>query len=766
MKRKINFAMMDKRTKMIIAASIIGITVISVSLVGIAMINVPSPPEGSSLPPFFIEPDNLYYSENLNLYLMKSGDILYDYDLMDQGHNLLDFPIELDAPANFTYEGILDASVILEVSEINPLVPETGPIFSDVSIGEGLFSHIKVTIEIDLTYYNETDDGQIIVDNIMGNLTSYFSTEFFKVSNNTGLSPWRNTYLGYPSDFAAIWAKLPDDTLTLNHSLTSLNLGKIRNSPYKQLRIEANWDENTASAGIDLRDRDERWEYDTEFNFIAENAISILENAESTIKFTDIFSYSDVLEVPDYIDICNFNIYTYQGAEILDIEPFDNAEDNEYGRINLDLIDNHENNLTDQAFFKIKDSKLNEPCVKIRQYANTTIVSPGDKIKLTYNISNIGPITVYNIEVLSDFFGSARYDNVSGELVPVIASLASGSSIIREIILNATSTTGAGSYDIDVDYDAISDPTADITWRSTSLGGADYSTDGNNLYMRNGVNPDNTPFLITDIEYDTAVDVGEEVIYYVKITNIDKYNASNVVWRIADSNIGYNSTPVEGVIDEIKAGETIYFNFTLQIDTTNRFLGEYRENVNSFYLRWYNGTGEGALFTDNFEINMNIFPVIDHVFGPLIIITPTYSASSILKGDIVTLSINIKNIGDRIAEVLSITTIYENDAFTHYAGQGSLTYGPLAPGEEFTMILRVKLLRDFLNLHSIQFPIQATHYTGIDWYYDIDITSYQNLYSNMDITPTFILGVALIAACVFIVGENIFMLVRKVRNPV
>ncbi len=765
MSRKINFAMMDKRTKLIIAGAIIGITVVSVTFAGIAIMNIPPGPTPSNAPTFSVVADNLQYDEDLDLTVLKSGDLLYEYTLMDHGLDVLNFPVDLGAPANFSYDGIIDTVILLEVTEISPLDASNGPIYENPSsaIGEGLFSHIKVTIII---YLNNTDNetvfAQPCVDYIMGNLTSYFSTEFYMYDNDTYTSStpdyWTTEFIGFPTDFPAIWAKLPGDTLTLNHSLTTLNLGRIRNSPFKQLSITADWDEHTVDSGNDLMDLDERWEFTCSFNFLAENIINIIEGQETSIKFTDIFDITGSITVPSYVNTSTLNIGTYHGSMIESSTP-GGADMTDF---NLELITALHRTLSGSDGFGFSDNKLNSPCVKLIQTANSTFFNEGEEILITYIVENIGTVTAYDIDIVtnidSDIGASDHYLVVSGEPEPLnIDSLIAGSSVEKTFIINATSSTTNSEW-----Y------TAYINYEDYYNNG--YTTYGNQLFIRKNTNPSNLSTLVLDMNYITDIDVGDEVIFNGTITNLDDYVVTNVNWIVDDTLRGYNTSSITGTINSIAAHSTAIFSFSIKIDTFNRLFGEYHDSLIS--INWDNETGDVSAGPRTTEMNMNIHPMINSEFGPMIIIIPSYSISSPLKGGIITVSVDVKNVGDMIADDVILDIDYWDGStpspiFEVYGGLATIAFGPLEPGEEFTHIYKVKLLVDFDNENSIRIPIEVDYYGGfnIPGGYYAELISYPGLHNvPLVITPTNILSIVLGIVGVIAIIEAGFIF-KKSRNP-
>ncbi|MHA1729831.1 MAG: hypothetical protein ACTSWY_14040 [Promethearchaeota archaeon] len=219
----------------------------------------------------------------------------------------------------------------------------------------------------------------------------------------------------------------------------------------------------------------------------------------------------------------------------------------------------------------------------------------------------------------------------------------------------------------------------------------------------------------------------------------------------------------------IIANESREFNFTIQIDSMNRYFGTYIEAAIS--MRWYNPAEIYPSYVlncnDNFEINLNIHPRTDRTFGPLILITPTYSVTSTSTGGILTTSINVKNIGDRIANNLVIQYSTGSSTFSYYGGQVPyFNFGPLLPGEEFTEIVKLELDKDFIDTYSIQFPIFATYSTGADWVDPITLISYQNLYISTNgssgVNPTIGLTIALIAVIGVLVLENAILFKKRI----
>ena len=723
--------------------------------------------------------ENWNYEETLEINIEKSGDAIFRYDLLDHGVGRINFPIDdLDENANDTYSQINDVIITLDITEIQPLDLSNGPIRQNSfpSLGQGYFSHVSINFRF--YFPNPNDNSLEVMDKIssmVANLSIYLTTEFYVYNNYStiiGDDYLDITYIGIPQDFPDIWSKILDDSLTLD-SLTSIDVKKFKSSPFKQYHLVANWDEYPNLNGqTNLENLDERWEFDCTLNYLLKKAVVIKENVEKEIPISSLiqFSKDNILNIPLSVNESDLYIYPFIGASVTEVSPYDHDEDNYYGNIHWDLVNVHNRQLTDDPVtnsygsFSVIDDKSDQPCVKILQIVNTSQADTGEGIEVTYNITNVGTGTAYNIDVNSDVDTdmAGEFTLVSGEIEPTITELTAGTTESLTYVINAVSGNSAFVGEAYVQYDAINDPDQDITWKRPT-NGYRYLTMGNNIFVKrnsgsSGASPVDLASLYMDVTYETSVEIGDEITFLGTIYNPDVFTAHNILWRFENQITNYNLTNVYGIIDNITAGSNKTFSFTIKIDSADRLFGEYTDA--DIHISWDNEPETNSV-NDEFEVNINIHPKLKQKFGPVIAITPIYSASSLSVGGIVTVTINVQNIGDMIADSVNVVWNYGDGPFEYYAGQnGNYNFGPLGAGEEFTFVTKAKLLRSFEKIESIQFVIYGQYFGGKDLPIQSQIyfISYSNLHSKpFELGATGYLGIFLGLFIGVVIVESIFI---------
>jgi hypothetical protein len=113
------------------------------------------------------EPDNIYYSEYLDLTVLKDGSIVKEWNLIDQGIGDISFPINLTTPVNSSTLALEDLRVRFAVVQNREFSQQWGPItYQDTSYEflyddeiESIVSHLFLEFYVLL---DDSDNDTII----------------------------------------------------------------------------------------------------------------------------------------------------------------------------------------------------------------------------------------------------------------------------------------------------------------------------------------------------------------------------------------------------------------------------------------------------------------------------------------------------------------------------------------------------------------------------------------------------------------------------
>lgn len=320
------------------------------------------------------------------------------------------------------------------------------------------------------------------------------------------------------------------------------------------------------------------------------------------------------------------------------------------------------------------------------------IATVGDTLTYTISVSNTGNYVLRDIEV-RDTIPSGTYSSTTPEWT------------IAELNPGETQTL---SFKVKVS-DLQGNLTEDIITNVATVNGEETNEVETLVQI-----PRLESVKRSSVPYNTKLKVGEEIEYFIDITNTGSAPATNVV--VEDSIPGNTTLVNKGqatkrlfrsslswLIDEILPGETVTVSFLVRVDDNTR------TNNNTWEI-------SNIATVNNIETN----EVKNKVSRPVLNINKTVNKTSALEGDKLTYSIEVSNTGDIASGNLVVTDnisdkleVIEN-SITHEgslnSNLNSITWNldPLDAGDSLTLKFEctVKELQDSVLRDNI--PNMAT----------------------------------------------------------
>ncbi|MHA1561343.1 MAG: hypothetical protein ACTSPA_04395 [Promethearchaeota archaeon] len=667
------------------------------------------------------------YDEDLDLYILKNGDVVYHWEITDQGM-YVDFPVSL-SPPNSTTSAIEDAVISLSVFQITPKPHDFG--LEAAQYGgfmnwdlpgndyEYGFSHLKLDVELFFDDIQNVSLGMSWLDNLISQLEIALNVDFLQYYNYSSISSdrWYCNYRAFPQQYDDIWNLVLEPFPCGNTTL--LPQSQFLESDNKAIRILAEWDE----------DEEFRWEYETDLELYKNNKIQIEKESETSVYFNNILEYNGNLLLPTWVNESNLNIYLYKGAKISSVYPGYSDETQDRGHIERDLhyYGDHYNSLSAQANFNFTDTQESEPILNCFLTVDDTTVNYEEDITVTALITNVGGQTAYNIDIDQDddyeLISDGNFNLTSGTFLSNIDLLNPGESYETQLTLRCNHNSDRDrEYQFDVAYDAISDLGLANHWSQPQTSGGRFTSSSNRIKIfQNDVDPE--PWMVVSYNVtNLKPNVGENITINATIKNIGDVYASNIQWKfnqflgyVYPSDLGFNWTDDSGIIERMDPGESINVSTLYTVDAYNRYYGG--DCSFSCDLSFYNQNDTTTdLYIDSYDLDDNdagssrylIYPQEEQVFGPLLIFNEVVSAPSNEIGSIVTIEFTVTNIGTTPAY-----NVNPHVNYFHSPGPDQYFYleriegnyldfyfGTLYPGESINYKSRFKLLQN-LSLDEI-----------------------------------------------------------------
>ncbi|MDR6969268.1 putative repeat protein (TIGR01451 family), partial [Flavobacterium arsenatis] len=238
-----------------------------------------------------------------------------------------------------------------------------------------------------------------------------------------------------------------------------------------------------------------------------------------------------------------------------------------------DPIPENNTNITD---FNVKAVNAD---VKISITNNQTIYTPGGNTSYTVVVKNDGPLAAANVNVASVFPAGITPTNWSGtnastgtgELVNVIASLPSGSSVTYTVNVQIPGTfTG----DLAAQVSATS-TTADPNLTNNTATDTDAQISGANIVVTN-TNGQTTYAVGTTTEYTiTVTNQGPQVATNVNVFNAMPNGVTAATWSGNNSSAGTGN--LQDVIPTLAVGASVIYTFN--VDIPSNYLGNLKSET-------------------------------------------------------------------------------------------------------------------------------------------------------------------------------------------
>jgi hypothetical protein len=752
----------------------------------------------SWIPP---EPDNNYYSEYLDLTILKDGSVVKSWYLVDQGIGDISFPINLSTPVNASTLALEDLRVRLAVVQHSEFSEQWGPVtYQDTSYEflydddiESIVSHVF------LEFYALLDDPANdtiiypILEAVISDLEELWDgVTFLKFGESFSFGGRRltQTWRAFPTskDQRAIFEHLLMNNLPSEGLFSITNTKRFLDANHKSIHLAANWD-GTNESGADSYDQepyidgtienfDQRWEYIVGISVQESGELSIKANSPNVLRFEDIVPYTDGLTSHPQANDSNLNLDLYHGSEIIAARPkFENIPRYKT-RYSLDMLaDSGEGAdyiLPDSAHVNFTDGTSEVPVLTVRLTADKYMVMPGENITVTYEISNIGEVPAYDVELDDDFnYGfPANYSILEGDpdgdeiIEEVWDSIPAGSSEYYTVIIYCNTTAENGSFlwfDPELEYHASNYADENIWARNPRDYGGGYQIDGSEVIILCDVI---SPNLV--VEYNlsaTSLTVGELVTVQMEISNFGN-NATELDWRLPV--LGINTSAVTGHIDFLDTFDTLTVNSSFIVDYPGRFYGSFLESrffspYSDAYVDYQFVSTRGGTIRVQYanEIPVNVFPQAQESYGALIQLSKSITDLDIENENVYQVTITAKNVGDTAAYSVDIDDVYPIENFTLISGSTSMSWNFLPADIQFSYSYVISY-PETLDLSTQVSYVTATYDFGFNWFagaswegsYDFDP-------SGRDGDLGFLLGIGFLASTSVAIALGVLLLREK-----
>ncbi len=685
--------------------------------------------------------DNVNYEEDVYLEVWRDGTVKKIWKFVDEGNNLLSFPTILPIPLNSTYSGVRDMRIDLLLSDIPCTDPSWGYMSDYDQFGGGSYPDFATFSSNELLVrflvWNQTTNDTInfglneareSITDAISDLSGVFGIDFHLMTNRTGTFDgdygveqiWR----GFLFDLSNAW-QIFFSTIPTNEGLGPKSIQQLTQADARSIYIIAEWDENPYRGGVPgLDEEDERWEFETTISLIEKEKIT-LSSSTNLLYLNQLLNFESILYSHQKANDSEIFVRIPYGSKINSVEPYEPANTNDVCYVGFDLIPNHNRRITEYDIINFTLEELPMPNLVAHTSANSTVVSPGDIVKIKYEIINLGETTAYNVELWGfdnttgspdigwNFINETEQNHnytglVGGQAYFFFDEISPGEKLIQTVVLNATSshenrTFVSTTY---VHYGALDDPTSNTGWITE-----DMDCWGNDLdFWYNHTNP-GPVFTLKVQPLKSIVHVGETISISTNITNTGNMAAENIMWVAPP--FGFNMTNTNGIIDFLGAKESIIVTVDYLIDGANQYQVRYNRDylltrqlggtvdlgpwgrtdddggvdydgwyITSYYANTsidgssvyhYNYANRGDVYGS--ELRIDVFPAVNLTFGPFLTVGVDYSPENPSSGEIITVTMTVTNIGDKTAENVVVTSEFSENECNFYAGTGTV-FGP------------------------------------------------------------------------------------------
>ncbi len=747
------------------------------------------------------EPDNNYYSEYLDLTVLKDGSIVKEWNLVDQGIGDISFPVNLTTPVNASTVALEDLRVRLAVVQHDEFSEQWGPITYQDSSYEFLYDDDieSIVSHVFLEFYALLDDpaNDTIIYPVLEETISelealWEGVTFLKFGESFSLGGRRltQTWRAFPTskDLRTIFEYI------INHNLPSEGLFLVSDTKqflqadHKSIHLVANWDGMNESESdsydqepyIDgsIENFDQRWEYIVGISLLESDLYSIDTDSSNILRFRDIIPYSNGLPSHPHANDSNLNINLYHGSEITAARPkFENIPRYKT-RYSLDMLSDSGEGadyiLPDSAHVNFTDGNSEIPVLTAQVSADKYNIIPGDYITITYEVSNIGEVSAYDVSLDDDFnYGfPVNYTIIEGdpdddeEIEAFWDSIPGGSSVNYTVQIYCNTTAENGSFlwfDPTLEYHASNYADENIWARNPRDYGGGYQVDGSEIIVLCDVT---SPILLVEYKLpDTAFAVGDLVTVQMEITNVGN-NATDLNWGLPV--LGINTTAINGYIDFLDSSDRMVINGSFIVDYPTRFHGAFLESrffspYSDAYVDYDFISNRGGAIRVQYanEIAVNVYPQARESYGALIQLSKSITDLDIENENSYQVTITAKNVGNSPAYSVDIDDIYPIENFTLISGTTSVSWNLLPPDIQFSFSYVVNYPETFDSSMQVSY-VTATYDFGFNWF------SGSSWVGTYDFDPRdsggvegFLLGLGFIVSTLVAISLGILLLREK-----
>ena len=702
------------------------------------------------------EPDNSYYSEYLDLTVLKDGSITKEWYLVDQGIGDITFPINLTTPVNASTLALEDLRVRLAVVQHSEFSQQWGPITYQDTNYEFLYDDgiESIVSHVFLQFYVLLDDSANdtiiypLLEDMVSELESLWTgVSFFKFGESFSLGGRRitQTWRAFPTDkdLRAIFEDIVENNLPSDDGLFTIdNTKRFLDANHKSIHIVANWDGMNES-GSDSYDQepyidgatenlDQRWEFIAGISLLESGFLSIQQNSPNALRFKDIIPYTGGLASHPKANESYLNINLYHGSEIVAARPKFESSPRYKTRYSLDMLsDSGEGSdyiLPDYANVNFTDGMSEVPVLTAKVTSDKYNIMPGENFTITYEISNIGEVPAYDVYLDDNFnYGfPVNYSIVEGDpdddnvIEAFWDSIESGSSENYTVTIYCNTTAENGSFlwiDPDLEYHESNYADENVWARNPRDYGGGYQIDGSEIIILCEVI---SPTLLVEyIMPQTSFTLGDLVTVGMNITNVGN-NATDLDWRLPV--LGINSSAINGYIDLLNSSESILVESSFIVDYPERFRGNFFESrsfspYSDAYVDYQFTSIRGAAIRVQYanEIPVNVYPQTTQTYGALIQLDKSITDLVIKDENFHQVTITAKNVGDSAAYSVDIDDTYPIENFTIISGTNSMSWDFLAPNMQFSYSYLVSYPESIDSSIQVSY-VTASYNFAYNWY--------------------------------------------------
>lgn len=752
------------------------------------------------------DPDNLYYTESLNINILKDGSTSKVWNLVDHGIGNISFPIDLATPVNSSSIALEDLRVRIGISQHDEYENSYGPITYMPQYTEFMFEdeYESIVSQIYIEFYALVDhvDNQSLVFSLLDDYiveieTLWEDIMFFKFDESVvgvGGLRIRQRWRAFPSDrdLEDVFEYLLDNCLPTNMGLFKVDENTFLKSKQKNIHLVANWDGHNES-GYDSYDQepdspggalwdeneDDRWEFIAGIHEYNSKAINIVENSENTLNFKDIIPFTTNLPSHPKANESILTVELYHGSKLVSAQPNFLGSEKTRSRYTLDMIDDSGEGpyyaLPDDSNIIFSDGMEEVPSLLLTTSIDNPIVDIDQNLTITYTVINTGSTTVYDVTLEDDidddlpanstiFTGDS--DDADNDIDVQWETISAGQTVTHEAIIGINET-GRWTAEPSLNYHTSTYAAINEWSRNPNDYYGGYEVEGQEAVI---VCNNTVPILTCDIIIPkTSFVIGEEVFIEMVIKNVGNAIATDIDWY--SPIMGINITSATGNIETLEPNDTARINTSYLIDHPSRYGGyfidsSFGSNFQGGYLDyWYNlhTTWSTSEYTN--EIPINIFPSTNQAFGALIVLQKEQTKIEISGIDCLEVTIHVKNSGDVDAYDIQVTDQYPSQNFTILAGSPISTNWDILPaGVEFTYSYIVKFPADIKLDTKVSYLI-ANYDISYSWnsgyscegMFNFDggtKSSLDNLLSNISLFGFIISSVAAIALGYLLLKEK------------